>query len=447
MQYILPQFGTNPTQRVIQPKINSQQLQVGAQNDAYEREADQVANQVMQMPMSGARVQGINKLSQKGIQRKCSACAEEEKIQRKPLSISKMGNTQGKSTHSTAASANVSEKISSTRGQGQSLDGPTRGFMEGRFGQDFSNVKVHTGGYASQLNRDLNAKAFAVGSDIYFNAGQYQPNSDSGKHLLAHELTHVVQQNGGSLMQSQSGSFIQRTPDEDDPNWQGPKLPNNACMTFDDGPHGSATEMILGALGSRHATFFITGRKVEDGGSNPVNEDPGEQYRLVKAMLEAHHQIANHSLTHRPLTDSQYAAADPADVVSSFRQNETYWQDLFLSHQDQFSGFDFTRLPGQGRGYAEIVAALTEDSSLPHVGWDYEFCPHEECSWIPESNHNWMGVEGVKGSSNTLPPANAIILLHDHHWEGKSAQMNALITRMTELNFSFGRLSKNGSCQ
>jgi hypothetical protein len=83
--------------------------------------------------------------------------------------------------------------------------------MESRFGADFSNVKIHTGNEPEQLNRSLNAKAFTVSNNIYFNTGQYQPETDGGKHLLAHELTHVVQQ--GNAVQRK---IIQRkvNPDE-----------------------------------------------------------------------------------------------------------------------------------------------------------------------------------------------------------------------------------------
>jgi len=66
--------------------------------------------------------------------------------------------------------------------------------MESRFDQDFSRVRVHTGANSDQLNRDVRSLAFTSGSDIYFGSGQYRPDSDSGQHLLAHELTHVVQQ-------------------------------------------------------------------------------------------------------------------------------------------------------------------------------------------------------------------------------------------------------------
>ncbi len=76
------------------------------------------------------------------------------------------------------------------------LSGSTRSFMESRFETDFSNVGIHTGGEAARMNRELGARAFAHDGDIYFGFGQHNPQSVRGKRLLAHELTHVVQQQG-----------------------------------------------------------------------------------------------------------------------------------------------------------------------------------------------------------------------------------------------------------
>ena len=156
-------------------------LAVGKTNDPSEQEADATADKVMRMPSSQQSV----------IQRKCAHCEEQEKAQRKPLApfIQQKGTAGG-----TMASEAVSSKISTTKGSGDSMDNSTKSFMESRFGTDFSSVKIHTGNEAIQMNRELGAKAFTVGSDIYFNQGQYQPESNSGKHLLAHELTHTVQQ-------------------------------------------------------------------------------------------------------------------------------------------------------------------------------------------------------------------------------------------------------------
>lgn len=86
--------------------------------------------------------------------------------------------------------------LSSTKGSGSALPEDTRAQMESAIGSDFSAVRVHTGSSATQMNKDLGAQAFTHGNDIYFNSGKYDTGSKDGKQLLAHELTHVVQQNG-----------------------------------------------------------------------------------------------------------------------------------------------------------------------------------------------------------------------------------------------------------
>lgn len=92
------------------------------------------------------------------------------------------------------ASAKLERSIEATRGGGKPLDDDLRGSMEQAFGRDLSAVRVHTGGDADRLSRSLGAEAFTTGADIYFRAGEYRPETESGKELLAHELTHVAQQ-------------------------------------------------------------------------------------------------------------------------------------------------------------------------------------------------------------------------------------------------------------
>lgn len=93
----------------------------------------------------------------------------------------------------------VERSIDSARGGGHGLDHRTRGQMEGAFGADFGGVRVHTDARADRLNEQLSARAFATGKDIFFKQGQYDPGSSGGRELLAHELTHVVQQNGDGI--------------------------------------------------------------------------------------------------------------------------------------------------------------------------------------------------------------------------------------------------------
>lgn len=91
-------------------------------------------------------------------------------------------------------STNVESNIQGMRGGGQPLEDSTRTFFESRFGYDFGGVRVHTGTNASEAANSLNAQAFTVGQDIFFNSGRYEPQTSNGKWLLAHELTHTVQQ-------------------------------------------------------------------------------------------------------------------------------------------------------------------------------------------------------------------------------------------------------------
>lgn len=169
-------------------------LSIGAVNDPLEHEADAMADKVMSMQ----QVPPATNTASTAIQRKCAECEEDEekKVQRKPLAsfIQRKESPGG-----AVASDTISNQIKASKGSGSSMNGHTQTFMQSRFGTDFTDVKIHTGNDAIQMNRELNAKAFTVGNDIYFNEGQYNPNSKDGKHLLAHELTHTVQQGSKNL--------------------------------------------------------------------------------------------------------------------------------------------------------------------------------------------------------------------------------------------------------
>jgi hypothetical protein len=106
---------------------------------------------------------------------------------------------QANADGSFVASQGIEKRLKSHKGGGQPLPPETQNFMESRFENDFSGVRVHTDTEAVQMNRDLRARAFTHGEDIYFNAGQYNPQSQTGKRLLAHELTHTIQQTGAKI--------------------------------------------------------------------------------------------------------------------------------------------------------------------------------------------------------------------------------------------------------
>lgn len=101
-------------------------------------------------------------------------------------------------------SPNIESTLNSSKGGGSPLSGKIKTEMESGIGADFSNVRIHNDSTAVQMNQQLGAQAFATGNNIYFNEGKYNPNSQEGKHLLAHELTHTVQQ----------GATIRKKPQE-----------------------------------------------------------------------------------------------------------------------------------------------------------------------------------------------------------------------------------------
>ena len=92
--------------------------------------------------------------------------------------------------------AYIEEILPALRSEGKPLPQAVKNFFEPRFGQDFSKVRLHTNTSAAQAARSVNARAFTMGQDVVLGEGEYSPGTSEGKRLLAHELTHVVQQNG-----------------------------------------------------------------------------------------------------------------------------------------------------------------------------------------------------------------------------------------------------------
>lgn len=225
-------------------------LTVNVLGDQYEQEADSVAEQVVtqlseatsnQDPVNTSSTTSNDPTAQsaigfsnhadinkpaasivKPVQAKRDTCEaqekenlKEEEIQRMPIpNISLQagaGEDAEESTlmakHGTSSQPTVSDKTASqlfaSKGSGDPLPKNSKSEMEKGFGVDFSNVRTHTGPPAETMSKNLGAQAFTHGSDIYFNTGKFDPQSHGGKKLLAHELTHVVQQS----------NEIKRTPD------------------------------------------------------------------------------------------------------------------------------------------------------------------------------------------------------------------------------------------
>jgi hypothetical protein len=190
----------NPLWRQLATRAPIQaKLAVSQPNDPSEQEADRVADRVMRMATPV-------------LQRTCAACATggspcptcEEKVS---------GLVQRKAEYSSDASEEaVTHAFGHDLGAGRPLDVPTRTFMESRFDQDFGQVRIHADARAAELAHNFNAHAFTVGQNIFFGAGKFTPSSESGRHLLAHELVHTRQQARGlNGMGGGASSQVQRS--------------------------------------------------------------------------------------------------------------------------------------------------------------------------------------------------------------------------------------------
>ncbi|GAB4201508.1 MAG: hypothetical protein OHK0022_23610 [Roseiflexaceae bacterium] len=189
-------------------------LRINAPGDSYEQQAEHMADLVMRMP---ADPESSPAPADTGPQ-----------IQR-----AASGDIGGVET-SPAVDASIAQMQS---GGGNPLPASERSFFEGRFGHDFSQIRIHADSHAAETAQSLNARAFTVGTDIAFGPGEYQPGTSSGRHLLAHELTHTIQQTGGIATKR-----IQRKVAPDEQQDEAAAPPEPAPGAIDTGKAAASTE-------------------------------------------------------------------------------------------------------------------------------------------------------------------------------------------------------------
>ena len=202
-------IGNQAVNRLIQAKLN-----VSRPGDRCEKEADFMADRVMRMSDSGnSDLSGLSGSPSIPDKRTCRSCDGE--IQRQPVGSPEIetdmieedeivpdetGMPKRESGASNPSALQL-KTMTAPHENGHALEPGIRQFMEQRFGHRFDQVRVHTDATAAKSARQLNALAYTVGKDIYFNAGQYDSGSFPGRRLLAHELTHVIQQTGHGEIQ------------------------------------------------------------------------------------------------------------------------------------------------------------------------------------------------------------------------------------------------------
>jgi hypothetical protein len=210
-------LGNSACQHLLQAKLT-----ISHPNDIYEQEADRVADAVMRMPEQAA---GTDRTVVPQIQRLCPGCEEElkrqpleeeeEMVQARPLAPGgalqrQVPEEEEEPLRAKVDSYSIGEMrpeveaaIQSLPVRGEPLPQPLRAFMEPRFNADFRAVRIHTGAHAHDLARAVNAQAFTIGHNVVFGPGHYAPETARGRHLIAHELTHVVQQGGAPTSKPQ----------------------------------------------------------------------------------------------------------------------------------------------------------------------------------------------------------------------------------------------------
>ncbi|PON12301.1 hypothetical protein C2W62_40320 [Candidatus Entotheonella serta] len=175
------------TQTMVQAKTT-----VSQPGDRYEREADRVAETVVKMPTPSASVTEQIDLTGPRI-----SAARPNHVHRQSEATEDLLQAKASPGRPPDVTPQLQHDIRASQGSGQPLPHAVRDFFEPRFGQDFSQVRVHTDARSAASAQQLNAQAFTQGQNIFFAPGRYQPNTQGGQQLLAHELTHTVQQSGG----------------------------------------------------------------------------------------------------------------------------------------------------------------------------------------------------------------------------------------------------------
>jgi peptidoglycan hydrolase-like protein with peptidoglycan-binding domain len=222
-----------------QPKLT-----ISEPGDSFEREADRVADQVMRM--ADPQVRAVP--TPPTVQRACAACEEEEKAK---LQAKRRSSDAGPPA---ASAPRIVHEV--LRSPGQPLDAATRGFMEPRFGGDFADVRIHIDGKAAESARAVNARAYTVGKNVVFAAGQFMPTAHTGQRLLAHELAHVMQQSTKQTAPESGGSAMLQRTIGDGHDLQSPRFAGDPVLEacFDNerllrfGDRGPAVENIQQAL-------------------------------------------------------------------------------------------------------------------------------------------------------------------------------------------------------
>jgi len=400
-------------------------LKIGAPNDIYEQEAERVADQVMRMPDQLIQRQELpEKEMEDGedlVQTKPLTTTITQRVQREE--VENVGDDelfQEKSTGETAPgmSSSTASRIQSFKGGGHPLPKLTRGFFESRIGADFSEVRVHNDTRAADAAKSVNARAFTLGNDVVFGEGEYTPETYSGKKLIAHELTHTIQQSGVQ-------NTLCRTPGAPAP--ATPAAPVNSTS----GPMSRA-EFDRRMMSEYGVTTIRTGTYADQNasvsGTIPVATwaswspaDPSEVYRFILNAFDefattfngvpnvtdiVFYQVYYDSNAGSPVPDQDVGASYGAGQLAIY-DNTTSTARMGLPHARSNTSGTYTGAPiltqsGTGSSPGAPVGYTSMEQSVKRVIW------HELGHGLAETASNACGTAAAPDPSMLTDYAAAV---------------------------------------
>jgi hypothetical protein len=335
-------------------------LKIGKPGDKYEQEADRVADEIMRLPEPQMQRKECSSPS-------CKEDGEDEILQPKP--IGSAGNAGAQLDHPLFQNVLASP--------GQPLDATTRSFMEPRFGQDFSGVRVHVNEQAAESARAVKARAYTVGGHVVFGEGQYVPRTDEGKRLVAHELVHVGQQHE----QSAVGTIVQRAITLTDPGDEIPHAPGamgpfpTKAFTLDSWldtlcPDGNwQVDNTTGVVDSPDQATFCGARPTRGHVHHTTSahstscgclcELTAAGSRDVEVQIDENLTVGAHSIPLGPAGEGATVHLGPTDKISAF------------------TGREFVGITGAGATSPHAGAGRTQ--TIPDPPWvifGHEVCGH-----------------------------------------------------------------------
>jgi hypothetical protein len=280
-------------------------------------------------------------------------------------------------------SPDVESRISQMQGGGQAIPEGERAFFETRMGYDFSKVRVHTDSNAVQTSRALSARAFTTGNDIAFGAGTYQPGTNAGRRLLAHELTHVVQQTGG-VQTKRSSSAPKKDKSEHQPQLEQGKMSTGQesglhVQTATITPTGDEENITntIQVKGQHVQTATITPTGDEEDITNTIQKSDSGVSNLIQRVNE--HCVPTGSFTSIP-SGTLTAAFGGGKFGASFRMEGEYVDPIpCIGNRGEYR----QRVKGFFKhNGSDLVHALCSNT-LSRTTW------YEDCASIGGTDHKY----------------------------------------------------------